>query len=251
MRFVLPDESALRSTASAAESYAILNYYGRGIIPAIKRNRFQRALDLGGAAPARKVIDMGCADGVLLPTLARHYEQVAAIDVHPEYSRCSKHLTDQLGLGNVDVVCSQDLTFADVKKRIGDGFGLMYLLETLEHIGEPPDLWASKIEFLKSCFSLLDDGGRIVVSVPKMVGLAFLLKYVVQNCFLGVHHDRMTFKQLFKSSVLRSTDDLEPLWDRGHIGFNHLKLDRHLAANFGVVQRKESLISVFYVLRSG
>ena len=97
-------------------------------------------------------------------------------------------------------------------------------------------------------FSLLDDGGRIVVSVPKMVGPAFLLKYVVQNYFLGVHHDRMSLTQLFKSSVLRSTDDLEPLWDRGHIGFNHLKLDRHLAANFGVVQRKESLISVFYVL---
>ena len=59
----------------------------------------------------------------------------------------------------------------------------------------------------------------------------------------------MSFKQLFKSSVLRSTDDLEPLWDRGHVGFNHLKLDRHLAANFVVIQRKESLISVFYVLR--
>ncbi len=249
MRFVLPDQSALRSTANAAESYAVLNYYGRGIIPAIKRNRFQRALDLGGAEAARKVIDMGCADGVLLPTLSRHYEQVAAIDVHPEYSRCSKRLADQLGLGNVDVICSRDRSFADVKKRIGDGFGLMYLLETLEHVGEPPDLWASKVEFLKACFSLLDDGGRIVVSVPKMVGPAFLLKYVVQNCFLGVHHDRMSFKQLFKSSVLRSTDDLEPLWDRGHVGFNHLKLDRHLAANFVVIQRKESLISVFYVLR--
>ena len=63
MRFVLPDESALRSTANAAESYAILNYCGRGLVPAIKRNRFQRALDLGGAEAARKVIDMGCADG--------------------------------------------------------------------------------------------------------------------------------------------------------------------------------------------
>ena len=125
----------------------------------------------------------------------------------------------------------------------------MWLLETLEHIGRQPDMWESKSQFLESCFELLDDDGHIVITVPKMVGLGFLVKYIIQNVFLRVKHDRMEFSNLLKSVFLKNTDALESRWNGGHVGFNHLKLDKVLAKNFKIVRRQETLISCLYLVR--
>jgi len=123
----------------------------------------------------------------------------------------------------------------------------MFLLETLEHVGKQPDIWASKVAFLRDCFSLLGPNGRIIVTVPKMVGGILLFKNLVQRC-LGRGYDAMPLRDLLRSSFLKDTDRLEPLWNGGHVGFNHLKLDAHLQKHFTVHHRSESLISVFYVL---
>ena len=58
----------------------------------------------------------------------------------------------------------------------------------------------------------------------------------------------MSIRQLLRSSFFKDTDELEPLWTGGHVGFNHVKLDEHLRKDFVVDHRSESLISVFYVL---
>jgi len=248
--FILPDRPAVQRAVAgdATRSYAIYNYYGGGPIASAKRRRFARALALGAAAvPAERVIDMGCADGLLLPSLAKAYRQVTAVDLDPGFVARSQRLVRTLNLANVRTLCSAGLTFEQVREQVGPGHRLMFLLETFEHVGCQPDMWGTKMAFLRDCFSLLEPGGRIVVSVPKMVGLVMLFKNVLQRS-LGLGHDPLTWKQLLRSSILKDTDDLEPLWDGHHVGFNHLKLDRHLQRSFDVRHREESAISVFYVL---
>ncbi len=139
-----------------------------------------------------------------------------------------------------------------VKQKVGGDYQLMFLLETLEHVGRQPDMWPSKMAFLDQCFSLLEADGQIVISVPKMVGMIMLFKNVLQRV-LGLGHDPLTWRQLLRSSLWKDTDALEPLWHGHHVGFNHLKLDRHLQRSFVIYERVESAISVFYRIgrRSG
>jgi 2-polyprenyl-3-methyl-5-hydroxy-6-metoxy-1,4-benzoquinol methylase len=247
VHFVLPDRSLIESAARHQRTYGLKNYYGKGPVARAKRKRFERSLALGAECEARRVIDMGAADGMLLPSLSSAYEHVAAVDVQPKFADRSQRLVDALGLANVTVTCNENLTFEQLRERIGPGYGLMFLLETMEHVGSQPDMWGSKMAFLHDCFSLLEKEGRIVVSVPKMVGMIILFKNVVQRIFrLGP--DKLTFPQVLRSAFLKDTDDLEPLWDGHHVGFNHLKFDLHLERNFVIHRRQESLISVFYVL---
>jgi SAM-dependent methyltransferase len=247
LRFILPNRSLVAQAAGEAHSYAIKNYYGRGPIAYAKRRRFQRALNLAATIPAQNVIDMGTGDGVLLPTLAQNYERVVGLDVNQHHIDQSQRLIQYLQLDNVKLFCLDDLSFDELRRQIGSNFQLMFLLETLEHAGSQPDMWNSKMAFLRDCFSLLEPDGRIMVTVPKMVGMIMLIKNLLQRC-LGRGYDAMTPGQLLRSSFFKDTDQLEPLWIGGHVGFNHLKLDAHLRENFVIHHRSESLISVFYVL---
>jgi 2-polyprenyl-3-methyl-5-hydroxy-6-metoxy-1,4-benzoquinol methylase len=250
--FVLPDRELIESVSGETSSYAIRNYYGNGPIAFAKRQRFRRALQLAKNVPAQNVIDMGTGDGVLLPTLSRHYRKVVGVDVNRHHIEQASRLAECLKLKNVELVCLDEISLNDLPRKIGADFQLMLLLETLEHVGRQPDMWDSKMEFLRGCFDLMRPGGRIVATVPKMVGLIMLFKNLLQRA-LGRGYDPMSAKQLIRSSFLKDTDELEPLWTGGHVGFNHLKLDQHLENNFVIHHRSESLISVFYVLgrRSG
>jgi 2-polyprenyl-3-methyl-5-hydroxy-6-metoxy-1,4-benzoquinol methylase len=247
MRFILPDRKIVEEAAGEAHSYAIKNYYGSGPIAYAKRRRFQRALNLASAIPAKNVIDMGTGDGVLLPTLAQNYERTVGLDVNQHHIDQSQRLIQYLQLDNVELICLRDLSFDELRQQIGSNFQLMFLLETLEHVGSQPNMWDSKMAFLRDCFSLLKPDGRIIVTVPKMVGVIMLFKNLVQRC-VGRGYDEMTVRQLLRSSFFKDTDQLEPLWIGGHVGFSHLKLDAHLRKNFVVHHRSESLISVFYIL---
>jgi len=247
--FVLPPREVVAVAArdAGAGSYAIRNYYGNGPIGRMKRQRFERALRLARDRFGGHAIDFGAADGLLLPSLARHFQRVVGVDLRPEVLDRAGRLVQALELDNVQLICNRGLSPAELRQRIGDGYDTMFLLETLEHVGAQPDIWTSKIDFLRDCFDLLERDGRIIVSVPKMVGMSLLVKNLLQRS-LQLSHDKLTFRQLLKSSILRDTDDLEPLWNGHHIGFNHLKLEPHLAEHFTVHHRSESAISVFYVL---
>lgn len=247
MKLNLPSRTSFQE-ASGEYSYGLHNYFGRGPVSWLKRQRFQTALNLANGTRPRSTIDMGCADGVLIPTLAGEYEHVFAIDISPAHVQQCEHLVRQCELSNVTVICNQDLDFSELKQQIGTGINALWLLETLEHVGRQPDIWESKLAFLQDCFSLLDDDGFIVISVPKMVGGSFLVKYLLQNYVMGVRHDRMTLRHLFNSAFLKNTDALEPAWQGGHVGFNHLKLDTLLYKNFNVKRRKETLISCLYLI---
>lgn len=249
MHFSLPDREVFERI-STGKNYGISMYFGRGPVCWLRRQRFQSALNIAKGVESEATIDLGCADGVLLPTLANEFGQVFAIDINEGHIKQCETLVEEFDLSNVTVLHNKNNDLSGLQSKINKQVKLMWLLETLEHVGEQPDIWGTKLEFLHDAFGLMSSEGHIVISVPKMVGFGFMLKYLTQNFLLGVHDDRMSFRNFVKSVFLGNTDELEPLWNGKHLGFNHLKLDKLLADNFEVVRRKETIISCLYVIRS-
>lgn len=263
--FVRPPADAFKDITTrdyvGYATYSQYNYLRPGLVPRIKTARFEKALQIaresGRLTKNNNAIDFGCADGVLLPSLCKHFGHVLGVDNSAKFVDQASALVRQLGLTNVELYCNAGKSFEDVARAIqasGKSYQIAFLLETLEHIGDPaatPRMYEAKVEFVRSLLGLLDEGagGAVIVSVPCMVGLRFLAKYIIQAT-LRLHHERLTLPQLLRSSWggLRSTDDLEPLWKGGHIGFNHIKLERHLRAAFPRMRRWSTLTSEFYLI---
>lgn len=252
--FVAPSLSdfglAPGSTQYAGYStYSHYNYLRPGLVSRIKRQRFEQALRLVSDRFGRaNAIDCGCSDGIFLPSLSKHFNFVTAFDLLPYDVETAQRLAGQLKLANTDIFCNQGMSFAQVKQRLGDRpHKVMFVLETLEHVGDATRMWESRVEFIEELFTLLTDDGVIVVSVPKMVGPAFLAKYTAQT-LLRMPHEHQSFGQLLKSSFLNNTDALEPHWDGRHNGFNHLKLERAIAERFRIVRRKNMLATAMYAI---
>lgn len=232
-------------------TYTSFNYLGSGPIARFKRHRFEIALRLtrryfgtGGA------IDLGCADGVLLPSLAHYFPHVAAVDNDPVAADIARQLVNSLGLTNVDVFCNRGISTTDLRTQLGvEKFRVMYLLETLEHVGQQPDMYESKIAFVEEALSLLETGGVLVVSVPKMVGIPYLIKYGIQSA-LRLPHERQSLASLMRAALWKDTDGIENRWSGGHLGFNNAKLHRYLQKHFTLEFTRDFFFSEFFVIRA-
>ncbi len=231
------------------KTYSQYNFLRPGFIPWLKTRRFELALRLAHDKFGQgNAIDFGCADGILLPSLARRFGHVVGIDISSTFIAQAQALVNHLGLENVALICNQGMGIEQIRDALaGREYGAMFLLETLEHMGERDRPYESRIAVVHDLLSLLADGGIIVLSVPRMVGWPFFARHVIQRV-LGMHYEPVTFRQLWRASVLRSTDELEPLWTRYHIGFNELKLDEHLRRSFRIETKRRTLANVFYVL---
>src|SRR5205823_4768227 len=140
-------------------------------ITRLKRRRFETALHLARPWFGAGAIDMGCADGIMLPSLSRHFSTVVGVDTNPKATAIAEEVASTLP--NVRVLCNDGVGFAELRRRIGPGHRVMFLLETLEHIGDPEQMYKGKAEFVENCLSLLDGDGVIIASVPRMVGPLF------------------------------------------------------------------------------
>ena len=232
-------------------TYTAYNYAGSGVVARVKAAHFEAALkltrDLHGQTGA---VDFGCADGVLLPSLSRLFDRVYAVDIRPDMTAIAERVRAELGLENVRVVCNRDRDFASLADDMEGEYRVAFLLETLEHVGDPSRLYESKMELLDGVFGLLQPRGRVVISVPKMVGISFLVQRATLR-LLGMHREEIGRRDLFNAVVRRNTDALEPGWtNSAHLGFNHIKLKRHLKESFRLVtSRSVGFTQVFVVAK--
>ncbi len=251
--FVLPPLAVFTDSSRSAylgdcRSYSHYNYLRPGFIQALKRSRFEKALRLAkGYMGKGAALDLGCADGILLPSLARHFEHVVGIDHDAVSLNVAQSLVDAIPLPNVKLICNAGMSIEMLRERIDRPFRVAFVLETLEHVGSLPRLYESKAGFVKQIFSLMEPEGVVVASVPRMVGLPFLAKYLVQTS-LRIPTEKHKFADLMRASLLRDTARLEPHWIGGHYGFNHLRFSEALRADFDV-DVFGSLTSVFYRIR--
>jgi len=250
--FVLPDASVLTDTSrgsyGSAATYSHYNYLRPGLVASLKRRRFETALEVARPWFGQGAIDMGCADGIMLPSLSRHFSKVVGVDTNPKFAAIAGEVA--ASFPNVRVLCNEGVGFDELRRRVGPGHRAMFLLETLEHIGEPGRMYESKVEFVEQCLSLLDERGVIIASVPRMVGPLFVAKYAVQWATRRVD-ERHSLRELWRAGVMRDTSRLERRWNGGHVGFSHLKLDSALRSRFQVQKRLGTLTSIFYVIGRG
>ncbi|MCL0090481.1 class I SAM-dependent methyltransferase [Dehalococcoidia bacterium] len=230
------------------KTYSEYNYLRPGVASFLRTRHFEYALRLTKDYFHKcNVIDFGCADGPFLPSLAKYFNGVVAIDKNPKFVDLASKVVSARGLKNVKLICNSDLTLDDVRSRIGsERHHILYLLETLEHVGDKSNLWESKVNFVKELFDLIDERGIIVISVPNMVGIPFLLQ---RHGFflLGANREPISKTNLFRASFFNDTSDLEEQWRGGHLGFNHKKLESHLEKEFCILKRKNVVFQLMYI----
>ena len=229
-------------------TYSEYNYLRPGIRSYFKKKHFETALKLTERYFYRcNVLDFGCADGIFLPSLSKYFNYVVGIDSDPIAIRIAHKLCKELSLKNVELICNEVLTIDDLKSRLStERYDVLFLLETLEHVGDKDSLYESKIDFLERISTLIEDRGILVVSVPKMVGIPFLVQRLGLE-MMKMQREPVSMIDLFKASFLNDTEDLEKRWCGGHLGFNHKKLERSLQKRFQF-SKKEMFFNVMYVV---
>ena len=148
-------------------TYSFYNYFRPGLLQRYKRRRFNIALRLAGEQLFdANVIDVGCADGPLLPTLSKYCKHALAIDMNQKYLDVSVVLKDTLKLDNVEIRNNSNMSFEQLEETFQDReYDIAFVLETMEHVGTVDDMYGSRSEFLKGVFSLLKPGPE-KISIP-------------------------------------------------------------------------------------
>ena len=234
-------------------SYSEYNYLQKSFISSIKRRHFDIVLDLTSKYFYKtNVIDFGCADGIFLPTLSFYFCSVLGIERNKNSILIAQKMIDELSLKNVIIVDNEIESINKIKKEyIKKDYGIIFLLEVLEHIGTSyQTMYEDKITFLKEIFSLVENTGIIVLSVPKMVGISFFIQSVGLSVF-NLTSSEYSFKELIKPILFKDTSDIEKYWvpDYTHKGFNHKKLERYLEREFFIVNKIDDFFQVLYVIK--
>lgn len=241
-----------------AKTYSEYNYLKPGIARFLRTRHLEYALLMAeGYSSNCNVIDFGCADGALLPSLSKRFHHVVGIDSEPDFVKLAAKVVNAANLENVELICNRSLTMDDARAKLrGREYHMLFLLETLEHIGDKNNPWESRVEFVKELFTLIDKKGVIVISVPVMVGIPLLIQRTGLFMF-NAKRDKASKAGLLKAYFLNNTDDLEKQWqpwqvgETGHIGFNHKKLEVCLKREFNVLEVKNILFQVLYVCSNG
>ncbi len=252
-RFTAPDADlylgATGGFGGLAPTYCAYNYFV-GHASRVKRLHFAAALRAARAHEGGTAIDFGCADGVLLPSLSRAYASVWGVDREPEYLATAQRVVDRHRLVNVALTCNADGAVPGLPPRLDGGADVLFALETLEHVGDRERMWESRADFVERLFTLVRAGGEIVITVPAMVGPAFLVQRAALR-LLGLKRERLSRSELLRAGLLWDTGALEQRWKapHGHLGFNHLRLERAMAERFTIVRKRHCFFQVLYVLR--
>ncbi len=231
-------------------SYATYNYLRGGASDRVKRRHFEAALAHVEHTPrSSTVIDMGCADGVFLPSLDERFDRVIGLDIRAEFVAAAQDVIAGMNLRHTTVHCSADLDWSEVQSLVGEPRAdVVFLLETLEHIGTAERFYESKIDFLLQVRSLMRPGGELVISVPNMVGAALLAQQLVLRATRR-YVERMTISELARGVLRRDVASFEPRWTNDdHLGFNHRRLEPLLRRVGKVTVRKNLGFSLFYVI---
>jgi 2-polyprenyl-3-methyl-5-hydroxy-6-metoxy-1,4-benzoquinol methylase len=98
-----------------------------------------------------KVLELGCADGLMTEMLVTHFKRVVAVDGSSKF--CDE-VRSRIKTDNLEVVCS---LFEDFE--VNEKFDTIIMAHILEHIENP-------VQMLKLANNWLKDNGVILIDVP-------------------------------------------------------------------------------------
>lgn len=224
-------------------TYSDYNYFGP--MAFLKRRHMEIALKISkDYFHKANVIDFGCADGFLLPSLSNYFNHVVGIDTNSQSIACAKVISSELD--NVQIFCNDGISNKEIMDQLGMKYDIIFCLEVLEHVGRNwRTMYQDKLELLDELFAFLHDDGFIIASVPKMVGPSFLAQRIGLS-ILGMHQHEASPIEILKAT-LGDTSSFEPRWLPyfTHIGFNHWKLEEMLYSSYSIT-RINDLFQVIY-----
>ncbi|MCZ4494420.1 MAG: class SAM-dependent methyltransferase [Conexibacter sp.] len=116
-------------------------------------------LVLDAVADGARVLDVGCATGYLAAELARRGCTVVGVEFDPVAAQQARAFCREVVVGDLE----SEAVRADVQRAVADAGGVDTVIcaDVLEHLRDP---WAV-LAWLRT---LLDPGGRAIVSVPNI-----------------------------------------------------------------------------------
>jgi 2-polyprenyl-3-methyl-5-hydroxy-6-metoxy-1,4-benzoquinol methylase len=236
----------------SAKTYSQYNYLTPGIGSFLRRRHLEFALLLTREYFHKcSVIDFGCADGPFLPSLSKYFDYVIGVDREPKFIELASRIARNLP--NVEIIDNSNLGVGDLKAKLKKKFHILFLLETLEHVGNENHPWEFRVKFVEELFNLIDKDGIIVISVPNMVGIPFLVQRAGLFLF-NAERDKLSMPELLRATFLNDTTTLEQRWQEWHmsqtrhIGFNHQKLESYLREKFNILKVKNIFFQILYVI---
>lgn len=148
----MSDDAAIESLDRVARGH----FQHEGFTPRLIACRFHtitRTLALG------RILDVGCADGLLTAHLGSSYEHVVGVDGSQE--RIARAVKETRHLENVEL---RRLLFDDLRPRGGERFDGVILSCVLEHVDDPQRL-------LRQMTGFLNERGVIIAIVPNAESL--------------------------------------------------------------------------------
>jgi len=146
------DAEVLRELSGNRSDVMDMYFYKYPIMSDVYWARLAKMLRIAQKFSARKVLDLGCGQGVLLPSLSKYYEEVHGIDL--DLSICSK-IKEKFELDNVTLHNGNILESALENAE----FDLILAPSVLEHFSDQDALFNS----LKG---MLKPGGHLIFSSP-------------------------------------------------------------------------------------
>lgn len=143
------------------------------------------------------VIEIGCGEGYLMPTLSKYFDKVVGVDASERMTNSARR---NFQFPNVAYLLD-DIITPQCADLLVERYNWVICLEVLEHIRQ----WDTA---LHNMISLLRPEGRILLSMPVEVGLPLLVKEIGRILFYGKGSgwkSRHFIRKLFnsKSSIPR------------------------------------------------
>ena len=196
------------------ELHIYLRHCDSGLFPKLKITNYFHWLTLKHAVSLIKpsgglVMEIGCGEGYLMPTLSKYFDRVVAIDNSERMLNLAKC---NFSFPNITYLLC-DITSSEHLKLISRGkYGWIICLEVLEHIYQ----W--KVA-LNNIINLMGAEGKVLLSMPVEVGLPLLVKEIGRTIFYGRSSNWGVvnfIKKLFESKRSIPRSDY-----RSHMGFDY------------------------------
>lgn len=159
---------------------------------------------------ANSVLDYGTGSGYFLTLLSTANKLTRLVGYEPVEDMFQKAINETKGFDNIKLVNKLDFS---------EKFNYISCLEVLEHLEEN-----KQIDVFKDCKKLLDEKGRMIISVPIETGLSGFFKNIFRYLTKHPHAKDITevLQALFGLKMKRHDSDG---YIYSHVGFRHRDLE--------------------------
>jgi cyclopropane fatty-acyl-phospholipid synthase-like methyltransferase len=178
------------------------------------QKRFNIALKLIDLKPNETVLDFGTGDGYLLQCLHEAYPKAKLSGFDP-LDFMFQELKETIETNQLNQIFITN----DLNTLKSESFNVVTCLEVLEHFSE-----TNQRKRLLEIKDLLQDNGRLIISVPLEVGLPSFVKNTIRFLIKQNKGDA-TLKNIIKSLFGMDIERQQDGYIYTHIGFNHNKLE--------------------------